>query len=138
MVRDALRAELNAGVGLGPVADQLELHLQLEVAEALLRAKKLVARHNLVERAPDNGSILDEPGLLNVALPPGEGLSVEERLFLGTRRRGSHGSQQQGGDRDAHNSSRVGVAVVVGAAAVLRAVSIDSVDGFFVFGWCVK
>ena len=78
VVRDATGPELDAGVRLGPVADELELHLQLEVAVGLLGAEELVAGHGRLKRPADDGPVLGRPGLLGVAFPPLERLAVEE------------------------------------------------------------
>ena len=75
---DALRPKLHARVGPLAVAEELELDLQLEVAVGLRRAKELVARDGRLERAADDGPVLDTPSLLGVAVPAGEGLAVEE------------------------------------------------------------
>src|SRR5437868_892347 len=80
VVRNALRAKLHPGVGPGPVAEELELHLQLEVAIALRRAEELVAWDYLFQGAAGDGAVLDAPGVLCVAFPAGEGLAVEQRL----------------------------------------------------------
>src|SRR5262249_38646849 len=81
-------AELDAGVGVLPVAEELELHPQLEVAEGLLCAEELVSGHHALERAAGDGALLDPPRLLRVPLPAGEGLAVEEGLRLARAGRG--------------------------------------------------
>src|SRR5262249_36282249 len=86
VVGDAFGAELDAGVGLRPVAEQLEPHLQFEVAVGLGGAQELVTRDGGVERPADDGPVLDAPRLGGVALPPGERLAVEEHFVLGANR----------------------------------------------------
>src|SRR5436309_1527422 len=113
MIGDAFGAKLHPGVGLRPLAEQLELHLQLEVAERLRRAEELVARHHLLQRAADDAAVLDAPGVLRVALPAGQRLAVEQRLrFTAGLRRNGKGQKQEAGDGPAHavspSGSRVG------------------------------
>ena len=86
VLRDALGAELDAGVGLVLVAEELELDLQLEVAVGLGGAEELVARHDRVERPADDGAVLDPPGLL--CRPPSRRGSCRRRA-TSARRRGA-------------------------------------------------
>src|SRR5258708_7451536 len=82
---------------LGLIPDELELPLKLKIAVRLRGAGELVAGYGGVERPADDGPVLDAPRLGGVALPPGEGLAVEEGLLLGANRARDECDGQEGG-----------------------------------------
>src|SRR5207248_8783422 len=97
---------LDAAVGLGLVADELDGDLQLEVLERLGGAEELVVRHDRVERPADDGPVLDLPRLLGVPLPPSQRLAVEERNGLVRREDWGGEEQHEQGKNTAHGKLR--------------------------------
>ena len=75
MIRDASGAELDAGICTLP-SEQLELQPQLEIAIRLRGAEKFVSRDLALQRATDDGAILDAENR-EIPLPACEGLPVK-------------------------------------------------------------
>ena len=111
MVRDALRAELDAAVDEAAGAFELPLQREVEVRERLRRREEIVLLLRPLQCPRDQRAVRDPPDTAGVSFPSGEGPAVEERNARLGAGKGDAGGKQENealgaGHRGNHTNCR--------------------------------